>query len=611
MASLGWVRPGERGGRACPDRIVARWPEHALNLSPARRELPVVTVEAAARGTRGTGGTDRARAWLPRVLIMVVIGLGALLAPATPAGAHAALVSSTPAPGSVTGTSPTEITVRFSEAVTPVEGRVEVIAPDGERISGPATANGAVLRIPVRKAGRPLGTYLVSYRVISADSHPVGGALTFSVGAPSARPPDPIAGGAHRSVAVGVPAARYLGYAGLTLAIGPALFLALLWPRRTPRRGPIRLVRAGLGLIAFATVAQIWLQAPDATGAPAWDVSLPALGQVLRSDYGLVLAGRLAALVAIAGLLPPALRGRAGRGRAWALVALAAGGLATWPLTGHAIAAPLSGVLVAADVVHLAAMSVWLGGLATLTAFLLRRTHPRVLGVILPAWSRWAAIAVVWLVGGGAVQALVQVGSVGALWSTAYGRLLLAKVAILAVTLGAAGYARRLVRRARVPAAGATRLRWAVGIEVATTAAVLGISSVLVQVNPGRSAAADRAAVREDGVSQTLTCPLYTLQFNIYPVQLGEDNTIHAFVYTPAGAPLPAEQWTVTSRLANRGLEPVSAPLLGLMPANHAVGAITFPLPGTYEVRFTIRVSDIDQATVRTSITVPHAPAAR
>jgi copper transport protein len=341
------------------------------------------------------------------------------------------------------------------------------------------------------------------------------------------------------------------------------------------------------------------------------DVSLTELGQVLGSAYGVVLTARLAALVVVAALLPPALLGRAGPSRALALVTLAVGGLATWPLTGHAIAGPLPGVIVAADVVHLAAMAVWLGGLATLTAFLLRRTHPRVLGVILPAWSRWAAIAVVWLVGGGTVQAVVQIGSVSALWRTEYGKLLLAKIAVLAVTLGAAAYARRMVRRAQVPAAGVSRMRRTVGVEVVATALVLGISAVLVQVNPGRSAAVDRTAVSNDGVSQTLSCPLYTLQFNIYPVQLGEDNTIHAFVYTPAGAPLPVEQWTVTSQLVSRALEPVSAPLLGLIPTNHAAGAITFPLPGTYEVRFTIRVSEIDEATVKTSITVPQVPEAR
>jgi copper transport protein len=563
-----------------------------LNLYPARSELPDVT-----------------RA--PRVLLLLLVALGALLAPARPADAHAALLGASPAPGSIVGSSPTEILVTFSEAVTPVTGHVQVLDPDGKRISGAATATGSTLRIPVHRAGQPLGTYLVSYRVISADSHPVGGALTFSVGAPSARPPQATEAGTHRSVTLATPTLRLLGYAGLTLTVGPALFLALLWPRRRPRRGAIRLTTAGIGLTAAATLGSLWAQAPASSGAALWDVSTTELGEVLTSSYGLTLLARLAVLLIVGALLPPVLRGAGTRARTLTLVPLAVAGLTTWPLTGHAGAAPLTGVIVAADVVHLASMAVWLGGLLTLTVFLLRRTDPRVLGVILPAWSRWAALAVVWLVAGGALQAVVEVGSVGALWHTGYGRLLLAKIAVLAVTLTVAAYARRLVRRAQVPAAGATRMRRTVGIEVAATAVVLALSAVLVQVNPARSAVVDQGAVREAGVSQTLTCPLYTLQFNIYPVEVGENNTIHAFVYTPAGAPLPAEQWTVTSQLLGQDLEPVSTPLLGLIPRHHAAGAITFPLAGTYRVKFTVRIGEIDQASVETTVAVPSAAAKR
>ncbi|MEU4221600.1 copper resistance protein CopC, partial [Actinoplanes sp. NPDC026623] len=149
------------------------------------------------------------------------------------------------------------------------------------------------------------------------------------------------------------------------------------------------------------------------------------------------------------------------------------------------------------------------------------------------------------------------------------------------------------------------RLRRAVGIEVVATVVVLGLSAVLVQATPGRSAATERAASTEKGVSQTLTSNLFTLQFYVYPVELGENNTVHGFTYTPEGKPLPAVEWTVTSRLTGQDLEPVSAPMLPLTPRNDAVGALTFPLPGTYELSFTVRVSEIDQATVKTTITVP------
>jgi copper transport protein len=579
---------------------------------------------------------------------MLFAVLGVLFAPAAPASAHAAAVGSSPAPGSVVGASPSEITVTFSEPVSPVGGRVQVVAPDGELISGRASANGAVLRIPVRRAQRPLGTYLISFRVISADSHPVGGAITFSVGAPSARPEAATVTGPHPSVAAAVPTFKFLGYAGTTLIAGPALFLAFLWPRRRPRRGAVRAVRAGLALTAVATLGALGTQAQQGSGAALWQVSAGALSPVLTSEFGLLLAARLAILAALAVLLPPLLRGpghaqaphpapmparelvpaggpamtlvstdapavipvpapapvaapaRGGRVRAPAVLVLALAGLATWPLTGHAVAAPMPAITVGAGVVHMAAMAVWLGGLLTLTGFLLRGTDRRVLGVILPAWSRWAALAVLWLAIAGAVQAVIQLGSPPALWQTGYGRLLLAKLAVLAVVLAAAATARRFVVTAR----NGRNLRRTVGLEVAATAVILALSAVLVQVDPGRSAAARDGAVREEGLSQTLNSSLYTLQFNIYPVQLGEYNTVHAFLYTPEGGPLPAEEWEISTRLLGQDLEAVRAPLLELNPEHHALGSVSFPLPGTYEVAFTIRVTDIDRATVKTTVTV-------
>ncbi|MGW4947874.1 copper resistance CopC/CopD family protein [Actinoplanes sp. NPDC004185] len=545
-----------------------------------------------------------------RALIVAMIGLGAVLLPAAPASAHAALTTATPEPGSVVATAPGEITLTFTEGITPVPDRTQVLAPDGKRITGAVAAAGSTLRIQVRRADQPLGTYLVSYRIISSDSHPVGGAMTFSVGAPSARPPESDPGSVHPSVAAAVPALKFIGYAGLTLIIGPALLLALLWPRRLSRRGPILLVRAGVIGTAASTLGALWTQAPNSSGAPLWDVSVTELADVLASPFGVILLARLAVLAAATALLLPVLHGTGRRWHGGVLLALAVAGLTTWPLTGHAADSPLAAAIVTADVVHLAAMAVWLGGLVTLAVFLLRGAHPRVLGVILPAWSRWAALAVVWLVGAGTLQAVVQVGSLGALWGTGYGRLLLGKIAILAGVLAAAAFARRMVRRAQVRDGGVATLRRTVGAEVAATVLVLGLSAVLVQVTPGRNATGERTASTEKGVSQTLTSELFTLQYYVYPVELGENNTVHGFTYTPEGKPLPAPEWTVTTRLQGQGLEPVSEPMLPLTPRNDAVGALTFPLPGTYEISFTVRVSEIDQATVRTTITVPQVPPA-
>src|SRR5581483_10899574 len=110
--------------------------------------------------------------------------LAVLLGPSSPASAHAAVVSTAPAQGSVVGSSPTSAVVTFNEPVRLVPDKIQVLAPDGKRINtGTPKVNGNTLTIPLRAADRPLGSYLVSYRVISADNHPVAGTFTFSVGA--------------------------------------------------------------------------------------------------------------------------------------------------------------------------------------------------------------------------------------------------------------------------------------------------------------------------------------------------------------------------------------------------------------------------------------------
>lgn len=654
----------------------------------------------------------------PRVLLLLLVLIATLAALPRPALAHAATVGSTPAPGSVVGSSPTEVTVTFSEPVSPVPGQTQVIAPDGERINATPVVTGTVLRIPVRKAGRPLGTYLISFRVISADSHPVGGAITFSVGAPSARPSAPATTGLHPSVTLAVPAFRFLGYGGLALIIGPALFLAFLWPRRRSRTPAIRLVRIGLALTAAATLGALGTQAQQGSGGALWQVSWAEIGAVLGSEFGLLLLARLIFLGLLAVLMPPLLGDRAQRrpvrpahpvpaadplpradplpaahprptahpvptarpvptahlvpaaepalaavganpsrsetvagpsgpgghaapARPGPVAAAARPGvvsarpgpgaamptgpgirgtfsvrrvpvvlvpllllcaLATWPLTGHAAAAPMPAVTVMVGVVHMAAMAVWIGGLGTLLGVLLRGTDRRVLGVLLPVWSRWAVLAVVWLTVAGLVHAVVQLGTPAALWQTGYGRLLLAKVAVLAGVLAVAAAARRMV--ARVSAAGPSRLRRTVGVEVAATALILGLSAVLVQVDPGRTAARD-GAVTGRGLSETLSSPLYTVQFNVYPVELGEYNTVHAFLYTPAGAPLSPAEWQLSTRLVSQDLKAVREPFAPLPGGNQALGSVSFPMPGTYEIAFTIRVDDLNRSTVKTTVTVP------
>ncbi|MER7334965.1 MULTISPECIES: copper resistance protein CopC [unclassified Micromonospora] len=533
-------------------------------------------------------------------LLIAVVAL--LIAPASPASAHAVLVSSSPVASAVVSSGPAEVVLTFSESVRKVPGKIRVIAPDGSRADrGEPSFEGGVVTIPVDAAGGR-GTYLVSYRVISADSHPVSGAFTYSVGAPSTPPvdtgddsrADPVVGNA-------VKVAKYVGYAGLLLLVGPAMVLAALWPRRLPRRGPARLAWAGLGLVALSTVANLLLQVPYTAGGGVFDVTGEGLSAVLGSTFGAAHLVRLGLLAAAVFLLRPLLAGPVGRADLVILGILGVAALLTWPLAGHPAASPAPAVSVVVDAVHLGSMAVWLGGLVMLAGFLLRRADERELDAILPIWSRWAALAVSALLLAGTVQALIEVATPDALVDTTYGRLLLGKIGLFALVIAVAAYSRQLVRR-RTAAGRPASMRRAVWAELAITAVVLGLTAVLVQTTPARTAGSDVTGGSPGYFSTTLSSPIYSLQVELDPAERGT-NTVHFYAYTKDNRPQPVVEWRATAALPAAGIEPIEVPLLPLTD-NHATGEINLPAAGEWQLRVTVRTSDIDQATVTATVPI-------
>ncbi|MDQ0366543.1 copper transport protein [Catenuloplanes indicus] len=548
---------------------------------------------------------ERRRRWA--VLAALVLGaLTVFVGPASPASAHAVLQRTTPAAQSVVQTAPGDVKLTFSEGVSPVTGKIQVIAPNGDRVGGDARAEGSTLIIPVTADQR--GTYLVSYRVISADSHPVSGAFTFSVGATSAVPAlgedgddtDPV-------VKNTIPVVKFIGYAGLVLIVGPVLVLLFLWPARLSRRVPARLVRTGLGLVAFSTLGALYLQAPYTSGGNILDAG--GLGDVVASSFGTALLVRLGLLIAIAIMLRPILATRGDGGRTGEnmvdLIVLAALGTAaifTWPLTGHPSASPVAAVSVVVDAIHLISMAVWLGGLVMLVGFLLRQASERELGAILPIWSRWAALAVSALLLAGVVNALIEIGTPAALTGTTYGRFIIAKTVLFAAVIGVAAYSRSLVRK-RVTAENPGRIRTAVWAELAITVVVLGVTSVLVQQTPARTESENAVLADEGYFSVLVDSQLYTLQVELDPAKVGS-NSMHLYAYEPGTTNLlKAEEWTTTAALPAAGIEPIDVPMLRVAD-NHAISEFQLPAAGAWEFKFTLRTTEIDQATVTVTIDV-------
>jgi copper transport protein len=579
----------------------------------------------------------------------VIIGLcGLFLMPAGAAQAHAALISTNPVAGSIVPAAPSQVIITFDEHVTPVQQDISVIGPNRKKIdSGTAVSVGNQLRIPVR-TGIPTGTYLVSYRVISADGHPVAFGFYYSVGAPSpGGAPKPLSNDSTNNVvATTVSVMQFIGFGGLCLVVGPTLVLIALWPRRLDRTAPIRLAYTGLGAVAVAAAAGLYLQAPYGSGGGLFSASGSDLSNVMDSTVGRAYMVRLAVVVICAFLLRPVMAGRGTKTDHVLLVVLGTIGVGTWAFAGHPAASSVPPLTVIADVVHLASVAIWLGGLVMLVAFLLRKANTRELTAILPVWSNWATLAVTVLVLGGTAQALIEIGSFGALFHTTYGQLVIVKVLILGVILLFAGGARRVVQRhavapalvgapVPVPVGGGgfedgdfedgdfedgdfdegddgevppdepeepvepvelgepqiKRLRRSVFVELALAVVVLVATSVLVQSSPVRNAAGVNA--NSQGTI-SLTSSLYTLQVEFLPSGSGTD--LHMFFYNPAGAPQPIKSLDIVAT-SSGGLTQD----LGVAPISDSHWTSTAVLvPGKWTFSFTARTTAIDEATVTT-----------
>ncbi len=388
-----------------------------------------------------------------RFAALGVLIVGLMVLPVLPASAHATLVQSTPGDGLVVPAGPKQVELHYDQPVGTSAGSVKVLAPDGTRVdTGQITqSDGATTVLDGLKADLPPGTYTILWRVLSADTHTVFGASTFSVktasattGAAAAAAADQATAGRAAADLLGV--SRFVFYLGMLVLLGALAFLALLWFGGREVRGARRLLWIAWGATTVGTVAGLLLQGPYSEGLSLyWTFDPQLIAQVLPTRFGVSSLARLVLLAAVAGLLlglrrwpRPVLIG--------GTLVLGLGLLVTTSSVGHAGTGDLSAFAFPSDVLHLAAAAAWIGGLAVLAVVLLRRP-PAGLTSVLPRWSRYAEFAVLVLVITGTFAGWRQVREWGALTGTAYGVLLLVKVGLVAVMLGLGALGRARVRR--------------------------------------------------------------------------------------------------------------------------------------------------------------------
>ncbi|WKU45910.1 copper resistance protein CopC [Streptomyces sp. VNUA116] len=375
------------------------------------------------------------------------------------ASAHAALTSTDPASGSVVPAAPRQVKLTFSEGVLLSADSVRVLDPQGRRVDEgkPAHADGKSNTAAVGLAGGIAdGTYTVAWQAVSADSHPVAGAFTFSIGAPSKTVAEVTTAEAGPVVDTLYTTGRYAAYAGYLLLVGGCVFAGVCRSSR-----PVQRIAVGGWITLFAaTSALLLLRGPYAGGkglGSAFDLTL--LGDVLATKPGAALLSRLlllsAAAVFLAVLFGSYAREDGDRTRmerrdvAYGLAiggtVVAVGLAATWAMAEHASAGLQSWLAMPVDVLHLLGVAVWLGGLAALLAALWSGEPVRRAEV--QRFSRLAFASVCVLVATGLYQSWRQVGSWGALTGTEYGRWLLLKVALVAGMVVLASFSRRWTGR--------------------------------------------------------------------------------------------------------------------------------------------------------------------
>ncbi|GII59131.1 hypothetical protein Pth03_75200 [Planotetraspora thailandica] len=129
------------------------------------------------------------RSPIVRTAVVVLIACAASLFLATPAQAHNVLIGSDPREGASLPATPGKVTLTFDQAVRPDFARIAVTGPDGAQYEqGDVGVSGDSVFIALRPQG-PAGAYVVSYRIVSNDGHPVTGTVPFTVGGTAAGTP--------------------------------------------------------------------------------------------------------------------------------------------------------------------------------------------------------------------------------------------------------------------------------------------------------------------------------------------------------------------------------------------------------------------------------------
>lgn len=536
-------------------------------------------------------------------IVVAVLGLSTGIA-----SAHASVITSTPVDGQSVPTSPSEISVTFSENVSTLSGGLSVLNADGKSVALEPTqiVNGRTLTAAPSTTLTD-GTYVVTYRVLSADGHPVNGSLLFGVGAGALdRSAKPAATDDSTWESVGT-LSRFLLALSALVAAGTAFFLAFVHDRAPDRWRIVPFVRIGTILALFGAIGVVMSQAALLTGKGAGaSTDTNVLRDVLSENLGWSIALLMIGL-AVVHLSTDISATKVSR--AFALT----GGLAvtaSFAVWGHASELAPRALSLLADFVHATAAALWLGGIVGLAMVLTLRSADAVASTaqILGRFSMVALVSVIALIIAGTTLTLTGSGEhLGSLLTTTWGQLVVAKIALTAIIILLAAWNRRslvpaIVEPTTDPAVRADRwhsLLRTVRIEALVIVVVIGLTSVLVNTPPARTAVVSKVSP----VAITKRVDTGEITLSVSPAIVGP-NRIETVMTDGTGQPFGvANTMTLEFSQPSAGLEPITRQVSATSPGVFVYDGNELSIPGDWNITIAIRTGDFSEQ--RTSFEVP------
>ncbi len=512
-----------------------------------------------------------------RLLVLAAAVAGALAFPSA-AAAHAYLIKTSPVASGVLDSPPAAVALTYDEAVEPRFAIISVTSAQGtQETTGPVRRSAAdpdTLVVPLRPRLAE-GWYLVYWRAISVDGHPVQGAFTYAVGPnPGPAPQFPVPNVSATAVTPQLLIARWVMFISVMVSIGLfALRLAIARPvvRRVPGTSlrPISIAAIGfslLGLIAIPAYLDI-STANDSlrsvfdlgTLVPLFRVT--AFGRAYLDLEACFALFCLAAWVSLRLDRPERSRRSVAELAANAGAGLAAAAVLIVPgAAGHAAQTSPRGLSLLFDWLHLVSGSLWIGGLLGL--LLLWRAVPKhqrvpVLSVVVPRFSNVALVSVLVLLASGTGATIDHMPALDALWDTSYGVAILVKIGLLsvAVALASGNLLRtkpRLVAAQERPELGAPASRLLVrliGAEAIIVAGAVFTAAVLSSLAPPPPTFALQnsalASVGPGRVAETVQRAGYRLQVLVSPNKAAAPDSFSLRI-TKGGKPVQGASVTLT-----------------------------------------------------------------